>query len=102
MQNFKSIAISVAKVQKYCNTYCKISKYCKFQKVLQYFTILLKPHFDLELNLLSSLCLLKYFEICIMKTFEIRPLVKCSQPMLLLVKWWLVIVVGVLLFVVWF
>ena len=31
LQNLKSIAISITKSRKYCNTYCKISK------VLQYF-----------------------------------------------------------------
>ena len=43
MKNFKSIAISIAILWKYCNAYCKISKYYKISKVLQYFAILLEP-----------------------------------------------------------
>ena len=41
MQNLESIAISITKSQKYCNTYYKISKYCnKYCKILKYCNIL--------------------------------------------------------------
>ena len=59
LQNFESIAISIAKFQKYCNKHGKISKVLQYLlqhlKVLQYFAILLEHPCILSPNTLVQI-----------------------------------------------